>query len=531
LSVSNPSATRGQTLALSTLVAVSDPDQVGYQKLELWDSNGTVGGGQFKVNGVAQTGGQEIDVASADVANNNVVFDVGTLGGTDTLYAQLLQSNGQVTGWKTFTVTAPPDQPPTVAVADIAATTRKQTFAASSLFTATDPDGDTISKYAFWDSGAGGAYFLLNGVPQATKQEIDVTAAQLAQTTYQSGLGADTLTVRAYDGSQWSSWSQSFSVTAPPFFKVFLLNDPQHLSQDAALIADVKAAAADWAQYLDALGSVTISVNVRPTNRASGGPTNSAFVGTDGTHNVFEAGAEYEMLQGVENNSNTVDIAINVDPTYLQNDLWVDPDPAHPSAIPSDRYDAVSIMRHEIAHGFGILSARDTSTGQLTSSFEWVWDKFLQIDPNGSAWFTGPNAEAVYGGRVPVTTVNNGEQYSHLANSVSDGDGQDLMNGIEIDQGRAYHISSLDLAILKDLGLPITTTTVSPGSSSATNASSGGSDAVGPGGTAGIPDTALLGSYMASTFASNALDGSGSLTGGSASAPPQQELLTQPHQA
>jgi hypothetical protein len=337
------------------------------------------------------------------------------------------------------------------------------------------------------------------------------------------------LTVRAYDGTQWSSWSQSFSVTAPPFFKVFLLNDPQHLSQDAALIADVKAAAADWAQYLDALGSVTISVNVRPTNRASGGPTNSAFVGTDGTHNVFEAGAEYEMLQGVENNSNTVDIAINVDPTYLQNDLWVDPDPAHPSAIPSDRYDAVSIMRHEIAHGFGILSARDTSTGQLTSSFEWVWDKFLQIDPNGSAWFTGPNAEAVYGGRVPVTTVNNGEQYSHLANSVSDGDGQDLMNGIEIDQGRAYHISSLDLAILKDLGLPITTTTVSPGSSPATNASSGGSDAVGPGGTAGIPDTALLGSYMASTFASASLDGSGSATGNSASAPPQQELLTQPH--
>ena len=43
-------------------MTISDPDSVGYQKLELWDSNGTVAGGQFVVNGVPQTGGHEIDV-------------------------------------------------------------------------------------------------------------------------------------------------------------------------------------------------------------------------------------------------------------------------------------------------------------------------------------------------------------------------------------------------------------------------------------------------------------------------------------
>lgn len=51
---SNGSATRGQTLALSTLVTITDPDSVGYQRLELWDSNGTVGGGQFVINGGAE---------------------------------------------------------------------------------------------------------------------------------------------------------------------------------------------------------------------------------------------------------------------------------------------------------------------------------------------------------------------------------------------------------------------------------------------------------------------------------------------
>src|SRR5207302_343288 len=45
-------------------------------------------------------------------------------------------------------------------------------------------------------------------------QDIYVSASQLAQTTYQSGSGTDTLWVRAYDGTLWSAWSASFTVTA-----------------------------------------------------------------------------------------------------------------------------------------------------------------------------------------------------------------------------------------------------------------------------------------------------------------------------
>ena len=52
-----------------------------------------------------------------------------------------------------------------------------------------------------------------NGVTQPTSTDVYVTAAQLAQTTYQSGNGTDTLWVRANDGSQWSAWSPSFAVT------------------------------------------------------------------------------------------------------------------------------------------------------------------------------------------------------------------------------------------------------------------------------------------------------------------------------
>jgi Bacterial Ig-like domain len=77
---SDPTAVRGQVISLSTLLAISDRFGLGFQSLELWDSQGTMFGGQFVVNGVPQTRGHEIDVSPTDVANT--VFDVGTLGGS-----------------------------------------------------------------------------------------------------------------------------------------------------------------------------------------------------------------------------------------------------------------------------------------------------------------------------------------------------------------------------------------------------------------------------------------------------------------
>jgi hypothetical protein len=99
---SDGEATRGETTPLSELVTISDPDRTGFNKLELWDSNGNPGTGQLVVNGIAQTGGHEIDVAPGTMPGT--VFDVGTLGGSDMLWAQLQLNNGQLTGWQPFTV-------------------------------------------------------------------------------------------------------------------------------------------------------------------------------------------------------------------------------------------------------------------------------------------------------------------------------------------------------------------------------------------------------------------------------------------
>ena len=111
-----------------------------------------------------------------------------------------------------------------VTAANVTLSAGHTTVAASSLFSATDPDGNAITTYAFEDTGPG--HFVLDGsvdrgfsnpVVEPNNQEIDVGAADLTNLIYQSVPGAapDTVEVRVNDGTLWSNWT-SFTVTPPP---------------------------------------------------------------------------------------------------------------------------------------------------------------------------------------------------------------------------------------------------------------------------------------------------------------------------
>src|SRR5581483_8109380 len=215
LTVSNvASATGGQVINLANLITISDPSSVGYQKLELWDSAGTVTGGQFKINGTAQTGGHEIDVTPANVANT--VFDTGTFGGTDTLWAQLMQNDGTLSGWKQFSVTVPA---PTLTVSNVASATGGQVINLANLITISDPSSVGYQKLELWDSAGTvtGGQFKINGTAQTGGHEIDVTPANVANTVFDAGTFGVTDTLWAQlqqnDGTL-SGWKQ-FSVTVP----------------------------------------------------------------------------------------------------------------------------------------------------------------------------------------------------------------------------------------------------------------------------------------------------------------------------
>src|SRR5207244_12862473 len=79
--------------------------------------------------------------------------------------------------WKEFHVNAPIDHAPVVSASDVTAT-HGQDIAASSLFTVSDADNDTITHYQFWDSTADPAsgHWVDRGVAQAANIPIDVTS-------------------------------------------------------------------------------------------------------------------------------------------------------------------------------------------------------------------------------------------------------------------------------------------------------------------------------------------------------------------
>ena len=73
--------------------------------------------------------------------------------------------------------------------------THKQNVGATSLFSVSDADNDTITAYQFWDSTADPAsgHWVVGGAAQTAGHAIDVTVAQIASATFQSGSGPDHL--------------------------------------------------------------------------------------------------------------------------------------------------------------------------------------------------------------------------------------------------------------------------------------------------------------------------------------------------
>lgn len=196
-----------QNISASSLFIAADPDG---QTITTYGLKDLTGNGHFVVNGVAQATNADINLTAAQLAQTT--YQSGS--GADQLSVRASDGTSW-SNWQTFSVTAPLNQAPLVSASGISFSP-SQAVARSSLFTANDPDGDTITTYALKDLTGNGS-FLVNGVAQAADTEIDLTPMQLAQTTYQAGSASDELAVRAFDGTSWSDW-QSFAaqVSSPP---------------------------------------------------------------------------------------------------------------------------------------------------------------------------------------------------------------------------------------------------------------------------------------------------------------------------
>jgi hypothetical protein len=184
-----------------------DADGDAITALELWDGNG---GGFLRINGVRQSSNTPIPVAPADLGG---VSYVGESPGQDALFVRA--SDGFALGaWASWTITIMPNSAPIAAPASATQVVATgQTVQVSSLFSASDSDGDAITSYRFWDSNGGGR-FELNGVSLAAAQWIEIGAANLANVVYRGGAsqGSEQVWVQAYDGTAWSTSSATWTM-------------------------------------------------------------------------------------------------------------------------------------------------------------------------------------------------------------------------------------------------------------------------------------------------------------------------------
>jgi len=196
----------GQSLALSSLFSVSDADGNAITRYQLWDATRDSNSGHFEVNGVAQAPGTVIDITASQLAQTT--FVIGTAGDDLQIraYDGALWSAADTAAWAPFKISIA-NIPPQVSAIGQQRATAGQTLALSSLFQVSDAEGDSITRYQLWDSTADpdSGHFTVNGQAQAAKTVIEITAAQLAQTSFVAGTVNDNLQIRAFDGYSWSA--------------------------------------------------------------------------------------------------------------------------------------------------------------------------------------------------------------------------------------------------------------------------------------------------------------------------------------
>jgi hypothetical protein len=216
------------------------------------------------------------------------------------------------------------------------------------------------------------------------------------------------------------------------------------------------AAGEAWDSVLSGGGSLEVLVHLAddvPT--AAGGSTRTAFIRNNGFLDIYEQGAANEIRTGSDPFELEPDIQLFVGTGFLTADLWFDPNPTERlSPVPLDKVDAFSVFLHELGHAFAFNGFRNPTDGSLPGSFASTFDEFVVFD-GANLFFAGRQAVDLYGGPVPLTFGN----YQHFGNRDPRPGSDlvpDLMNGVTFERGRRYDISALDLALVADVGLPLT---------------------------------------------------------------------------
>ncbi|HWU55454.1 MAG TPA: hypothetical protein VN175_08120, partial [Rhizomicrobium sp.] len=202
----------GTNWGTGTFISIENLVGSGWDDTLIGDSGDnllTGGGGNDTLDGGA---GYDTAIYSSAKSNYTISYSGHTVtiagpDGTDTLtnveFARFSDQTVQIGG-------------PVVASASTRVAAN-QTITLSNLASISDLTGYAITAYQLWDSTSdpNSGHFVINGQVQAAGTIINVTAAQLAQTSFVTGTANDNLQIRALDAN--NIWSATDNVAWSPF--------------------------------------------------------------------------------------------------------------------------------------------------------------------------------------------------------------------------------------------------------------------------------------------------------------------------
>ena len=189
-----------QSLQVSSLFSAADADGDALTYF-FQDGTSAANSGRFVLNGTALANGVGFNVSAAQLSS--LSFVAGSID--DDLSMQLADDKGALSAGAGLHVHANHAPVLTVPLGTVNATAN-QVLQASSLFSATDADGDALT-YFFQDgtSAANSGRFVLNGTPFANGAGFNVNAAQLANLTFVAGTADDDLSMQLADNGALSA--------------------------------------------------------------------------------------------------------------------------------------------------------------------------------------------------------------------------------------------------------------------------------------------------------------------------------------
>ncbi|MGA8821008.1 MAG: hypothetical protein WB624_27275, partial [Xanthobacteraceae bacterium] len=213
---STVNASASAALTPAQLFSASEAEGFPILSYEVEDASVGSSQGFWVLNGAVLPNGQTTTLTAAQLSQLSFVAGSASTPVSDTLDVAASDAAG-FGAFTTFTVTAAAHVStpvPTVTAAN-ELEAPNLTLTPANLFSAMAFGGNSVASYEVEDTTPDSGHWVFNGVVEPTNQLIDVTAAQLSGLSFSTGYGADTLKVRANDGSQWGNFT-SFTVTPLP---------------------------------------------------------------------------------------------------------------------------------------------------------------------------------------------------------------------------------------------------------------------------------------------------------------------------